>query len=150
MSFKIKSQENLWSGVMFMAFGLTAVVMAREYSLGTATRMGPGYYPRYLGIGLSILGAIITLTAFRTEGERIQPFGWRGPVMLTIGFAAFGWAIDKLGFVVALVALILCSGLARKDVRVIELILMSAVLILGSFFIFIYCLDLPFRLFWWR
>ena len=148
MKLKIKNQENFWAGLMFIAFGLFAVWVSRAYPMGTAMRMGPGYFPTYIGAILAILGTIITLTSFRVEGEKIKPFAWRGMIMLGLGVATFGWAIDRIGFVVALFATILFSALAGKEFKPLEVLIMSGILIIGSVALFIYGLELTFPLFW--
>lgn len=150
MPLKIKKQEDFWSGLMFIAFGIIAIVISGDYPMGSAMRMGPGYFPRSLGIITAMLGLIITLTAFRTEGPKIKPFAWRGVIMLSLGFLIFGWAIEHVGFVPALLPLILCSALAGKEFKTREALIMSAVLITGCVALFIYLLELPFPLFCWR
>jgi len=147
---KIKSPENFWSGLLFIGFGVIAIVVSHSYRMGTSMRMGPGYFPTYIGWILSILGAIIVLTSFRVEGEKIKPFTWRGIAMLALAFAFFGWAIERIGFVPALFVLIFCSALAGKTFRPLEALIMCVVLIAGSIALFIYGLNLPFPLFGWR
>jgi len=39
---KISNQEDFWSGILFIAFGLIAVIVSRNYPMGAAIRMGPG------------------------------------------------------------------------------------------------------------
>lgn len=46
----IKDNADFWAGAMFILFGAVAVYMARNYPMGSAMRMGPGYFPMYLGI----------------------------------------------------------------------------------------------------
>ena len=75
MKLKIKNQENFWSGLMFLGLGIITVVIARDYRMGSAARMGPGYFPIYLGIIMMILGAIITFTSLKTDGRGVKPFG---------------------------------------------------------------------------
>jgi uncharacterized membrane protein YqjE len=147
---KIKSEQDFWSGLLFMGLGIAAFVISRDYFLGTSLRMGPGYFPRYVGIVLSILGGIITLTSFRVEGEKARGFGWRAIVMPTLGFLIFGWAIDRIGFLLAMFAMIVCSMLAGKKFRLLEVLITCGVLISGSIALFIYGLQLPFSLFWRR
>jgi hypothetical protein len=147
---KIKNQEDFWSGLMFIGFGILSIAISRDYPMGTAMRMGPGYFPTYLGAIMAILGAIITLTAFRTTGEKIKPFAWRGMILLTIAFTIMGWGIDHVGFVPSLFGMIFCAALAGKEFRLVEVLIMSVVLIIGCIALFIYGLDLPFPLFWWR
>jgi len=146
MRFKIKNQENFWAGILFFGFGILTAILSQNYPMGVAMRMGPGYYPFYLGIILAILGTIITCTAFRIEGEPVKNFGWRGIFMLSLGFSFFGWAVDTIGFLPALVGLILCSAFAMKGVRMHEFLIMCLVLVAGSLFIFIYLLNLPYPL----
>ena len=122
---KIKSQEDFWTGLMFIGFGVLAVVVAQGYPMGAAIRMGPGYFPTYLGAIAIVIGAIVT------------------------AFVSFGLLIERAGFVPALLALIIMSSLAGRDSRLLELVLLALVLIGGSVALFIYGLELPYALFPW-
>lgn len=147
---QIKSQVDFWGGVLFIAFGLLAIIVARDYPMGSAMRMGPGYFPTYIGIALVAFGAWIAVDGFRKEGERIGSFPWRAIVLLSIGFSTFAWSIDNLGFIPALAILIAATSLAGADFRWKEIAVEMVVLIAGCWAIFIYGLELPFPLFWYR
>jgi len=67
---------------MFVAFGILAIVLARNYPLGSALRMGPGYFPTYLGAIMIVIGAIMTGRAYRIEGKGIGRWGWRPLLVL--------------------------------------------------------------------
>ena len=146
---KIKSQEDFWTGLMFVGFGVLAIVVSRDYPMGSALRMGPGYFPTYLGAILVVIGAIILGRSYRVEGEGIGPWGWRPLLWLSAAFAAFGLLIEDAGFVLALLALIVASSLAGRDTRPVELVILIALLITGSVALFVYGLELPYRLFPW-
>ena len=45
----IRNARDVLAGLLFMAFGAVALVMAQSYAIGTAARRGPGYFPRLLG-----------------------------------------------------------------------------------------------------
>jgi hypothetical protein len=150
VKFTIKSQEDFWAGLMFIGFGLVAIYISRDYPMGSAMRMGPGYFPTYLGVIMALLGAAITALSFRVEGERVKPFAWRAMILLAVAFAVFGWGVDHIGFVPALGALIFLSALAGREFKLKEVLVLMAVLIVGSWALFIYGLELPFPLFWWR
>lgn len=150
MKFTIKSQEDFWAGLMFIGFGLLAIYISQDYPMGSAMRMGPGYFPTYLGVIMALLGSAITLVSFKMEGERVKPFAWRAMILLSLAFAIFGWAIDHVGFVIALGALIFLSALAGREFRLKEVLVLMACLIVGSWALFIYGLELPFPLWWWR
>jgi hypothetical protein len=147
---KIKSQEDFWAGLVFIGFGVLAVIVSRDYPMGSAMRMGPGYFPTYLGIMMALLGAGISAFSFRIEGEKVAGFAWRAMVLLSVAFVIFGWAIDHIGFIPALAIMIFLSALAGKEFKLKEVAILAVVLIVGSWALFIKGLELPFPLFWWR
>jgi len=68
--------KDFLSGVMFIAFGLTALYFGNHLALGTPVRMGPGYVPHKLACIMLILGGIISLvplygTATHAEKQAI-------------------------------------------------------------------------------
>jgi hypothetical protein len=146
---KVRSQEDFWSGLMFIGFGVLAVVLARDYPMGSAMRMGPGYFPTWLGVISIVLGAILAGRSFRIAGEGVGRWGWRPLLWLSAAFAGFGLLIEPAGFVAALVALIVASALAGRDSRPLEFVILLVVLISASVGLFIYGLELPYRLFPW-
>jgi hypothetical protein len=145
---RISSQEDFWAGVMFIAFGVTAIVIARDYPFGSAMRMGPGYFPTLIGGGLILLGTLVSAMGFRRQGEGIGKFPWRAIVMMSVAFAVFAWGIDNLGFIPALAVLIVLSSLSSRHSKWIEVAIEAVVLIAGCWAVFIYGLGLPFPLWW--
>src|SRR5688572_21474292 len=111
---RIRSQEDFWAGLMFIGFGALAILLARNYPMGSAMRMGPGYFPTYLGAISIFIGALLAGRSFRFEGDGIGRWGWRPLLWLSAAFAAFGLLIEPVGFVPALVALIVASSLAGR------------------------------------
>jgi hypothetical protein len=152
VQFKIKSQEDFWAGLMFIGFGLTAIVVATDYPMGSAMRMGPGYFPTYLGAIMIALGAIIAFRSTVVKGEGIRAFGWRGLLFLSLAFLAYGLIIDNfdLGFIPSIAAVVILSTLATREFRLVESLILMAVLALGTTALFIWGLGLPYPLFWWR
>jgi hypothetical protein len=65
---KVSNGKDFWAGVMFAAFGLAFMIVAQNYSMGTAVRMGPAYFPTVLGGMLAILGGIILFQSFISKG----------------------------------------------------------------------------------
>ena len=71
---KVKSQKDLWSGLLFVTAGIVFAVGATGYSLGHSARPGPGYFPLGLGILLALLGLVVlakALTVDVPDGGRI-------------------------------------------------------------------------------
>lgn len=147
---KIRNPEDFWSGVMFLAFGILAVYISLDYPMGTAMRMGPGYFPTYLGGMLIVIGVIVALISLKTESEPIKPFAWKPFIWLSVSFAIFGWGVDHIGFIPALTASVVLCALAGQVFKVKEVLIMTVVLVAGATAVFIYGIDLPYPLFWWR
>lgn len=152
MQLKIKSQEDFWAGLMFIGFGLLAVIVARDYPMGSAMRMGPGYFPTYLGAIMIVMGAIISFRSTIVEGAKIRAFGWRGLFFLSLAFATYGFLIDTMdvGFILSIGAVVLLSTLASREFHWFESLWLTAVLVLGTTAVFIWGLEMPYPLFWWR
>lgn len=62
---KIKNYQDFYAGLMFIIFGGLAAWLSTSYSMGTGARMGPGYFPFWLGVILAGLGG---LTLFKAIG----------------------------------------------------------------------------------
>ena len=69
---QLRNKQDFWSGVMFILLGLGFAWKATSYSMGTAARMGPGYFPHWLGIIMAILGAVILLSSLRPKAEETE------------------------------------------------------------------------------
>src|ERR1700730_17908272 len=111
----IRNPKDFYSGLLFIAFGVAAIAIGSAYTLGTAARMGPGYFPRILGILLVFLGAIITASGLRGHGEGIPPFKWRPTVIVLASVVIFGFIVSSLGVAISTVLLILMASAASHE-----------------------------------
>ncbi len=64
------TRRTFFAGLLFVAFGIAAIAIGSGYPLGTAARMGPGYFPRILGILLITFGAAIAARGLKLRGSR--------------------------------------------------------------------------------
>ena len=71
---RIRAPKDFWSGVMFCGFAVVAILAARGYSLGTAGKMGSGYFPLLLGGLLAALGAVLIGRSLVLSGEPVARF----------------------------------------------------------------------------
>lgn len=108
------NKPDFWSGVMFVVLGIGFSLGATEYSMGTAARMGPGYFPFWLGVLLSVLGAYVGLSALarKADEEEVAKFDWK-ICIIVIGSVAFcGIAMNYLGIYISVFLLVVVSSLA--------------------------------------
>src|SRR5215831_15061495 len=117
---KIRAPKDFWSGVMFCAFALVGLIAARGYSLGSAGKMGPGYFPLLLGGVLAALGAILIARSIAIAGEPLARFHVLPLVVVAAAVCLFGVMVEPLGLVVSLAVLTMLSAAAGRPFRPLE------------------------------
>ncbi len=113
----IRHPKDFFAGLLFIAFGVAAIVIGSTYALGTAARMGPGYFPRILGILLIGLGAILALCALRLQGSPVPAFKWRPTVIVLGSVVLVGLIVEQIGLFVSTIGLIFVSSMASHEFR---------------------------------
>lgn len=113
----IKGPQDFWAGVMYIAFGGAAMYLARDYGMGTAARMGPGYFPTVLGGLLMLFGVSALLRSFIRPGEAIGAIAWKPLLRVTAAILLFAVLVQTGGLILALLALILVSAAASIKFR---------------------------------
>jgi hypothetical protein len=142
---RVKSQRDLWSGLMFVATGVGFAWGATSYTFGSSARPGPAYFPFGLGVLLAVLGAIVffkALTIETEDGEKVGSFAWRPLFYIVATVAVFGWALPHLGLFVALPILVVVAALAGDEFHWGEALFNAALLTVFSWAIFSWGLGL--------
>jgi hypothetical protein len=143
---KIKSPRDFWAGLMFIFFGLFFLIGAAHYRLGSAGRMGPGYFPSMLGGVLAVIGGIVLFRSLAAKGPKVAAIPLRLLFLITLSLLGFGYLLQPIGLVLALALLIVLSAWAGHEFRLREVLLLSFVLIVLSVVVFVKGLGLPFPL----
>jgi len=134
----VRSPKDLVAGLLFIGTGIAAIAIAANYTLGTAARMGPGYFPRLLGMLLIVLGAILTVRSLRLTGPPLPGWKWR-PVLVTLGsVVVFGLIVNRAGLVLSTILLIVMASAASHEFRPREAVISGialAALAVGVFVI---------------
>ena len=139
---KIPRPKDLYAGLLFVAFGVFAIIVARNYPLGTAARMGPGYFPHLLGILLIVLGAALSLTALRGQGPPLPGWKWRPVSIVLLSVVAFGLVLTHAGLVLSTIVLIAVASTASREFRFRESLLSGVLLAALSVGVFVIGLKL--------
>jgi putative tricarboxylic transport membrane protein len=143
----LHDNKNFLSGLFFIGTGGLGIYMAQDYPMGTALRMGPGYFPIVLS-GMLILFGIYCLIQGLLHPEKL-PGNWspRALLILPISAVIFGILMEHAGFIPALIALVFVSAYASREFKFTEVLLMAIGLTVGSWALFIWGLGLPYPLF---
>jgi hypothetical protein len=138
----IRHPKDFIAGLLFVAFGIGAIVVAANYPLGTAARMGPGYFPRMLGILLVVLGAALALRALRLRGAPLPAWPWRPTVIALGSVVLFGAIINQIGLAVSTVILIVLASAASHEFRPKEALISGILLAALAIAVFVVGLKL--------
>jgi hypothetical protein len=144
---KIKSPKDFWSGLMFVGFGVFFMVWAlTHYQMGTAVRMGPGYFPTVLGGMLTVLGAIVMAGSLVAQGESVPQFHLRPLIFVSVAVVLYGYLMKPLGLVGSTAALVFVSAYGGHEFKWKEVTLLFVILFVFSWLVFVKGLTLPFPL----
>ena len=160
MKIRIKSQQDWWAGLMFIAIGLFFIVVALGtpefidrlvgtrlipgYQMGSSVRMGPAYFPVMLGGLLAFLGLLVLLDALVEEGPKVAKFHFRPLFFIAVSSLAFAYLLKPLGLVLAAVILVFIAAFGGHEFKWKEVAILSVVLVIFSVLVFVKGLTLPF------
>ena len=149
MKTRLTQNKDFLAGLLMIGVGAIGFYMALSYPFGSSLRMGAGYFPRVLAGLLIAFGVWIGWRGLRT-GEKVEGiWGWKPLALITLALVSFGWLMGHVGFVPALVVLLFISALAGHEFKFKEVLILSAVMIVFAYGVFIKGLNMPYRLFWW-
>lgn len=164
-----------WKGVLaggiVIIFGLAVAMTSIDYGIGTARRMDTGYYPMLLGFAAVLIGAGIVIfegiarvavstpqkesdsdnrsvsehdgsSKFRLSGSQLRTI-----ILVPLSIAIFALMLEPVGLVPATILLILTSGVAAPQPKLLRLVLIAVLTPVGLWLAFVEGLGLPFKLF---
>lgn len=111
----MKITQDTALGGLFLAIGLTALLIALGYPMGTAGRMGPGYFPLIVSALLALTGLAILVRGRIGASEAISVARWLPLVVVTAALVIFGLLIERIGL--PLSVFLLCVGTATASVK---------------------------------
>jgi Tripartite tricarboxylate transporter TctB family len=145
--------KDLLAGLMFVAIGLVFFVGAYSYQMGTAARMGPGYFPRILGAIMVVLGLLVAGAGLKNQAKWAQSSGigwtWKPVFLVTAAVILFGFTLPNLGMIAAIIVLIGLAGYAAHDKVYSQLAMIAVLMCVFCAGVFIYGLKLQMKLFPW-
>jgi hypothetical protein len=112
----VKSPRDFCSGLLYIAIGGGALFIAlRDYTIGTAAHMGPGYFPAFLSSLLIIFGILSVVRALAITGPAMERFAWRQLAIIVGAVVLFAFLIERLGLVLTLpIFVIVCATASSK------------------------------------
>lgn len=154
---KIGHDKNFWGGVLFILIGGAFALIARGlklgdtvllagYTMGTPARMGPGFFPFYLGVILMLLGIVVLVSGLKVhQGDdgKIEKFHWK-PILFVLGsVVVFGILLKPLGMLLDGVILVLGASLGSYEFRPKQAVILGIALSIFCALVFVAGLKLP-------
>ena len=139
----IRGRKDFWTGLIYIFVGVSAIIIARDYSMGTGVKMGPAYFPTILGGLLAVIGAIAVIRSFIVPGTPISAFAFKGLVLVTVSALVFGFIVRGAGLAVALPLLVIISAYASTRFRWPQTLVMAVVLTIFCAVVFLKGLGIP-------
>ena len=137
----IKDKREFLAGLTLVGFGIGTLIVARNYPMGTAFRMGPGYFPVVLAGLLIVIGSVVAVGALRSGEGRLPGIAWRPLLVVTAATVLFGLLIDYGGLLLATFFMAAASRLARPGYSWRETILLAVGLAVGCSAVFYFGLK---------
>ena len=147
---RVKSPQDLGAGIIFIVIGLVGLYFGKDLTYGTASRMGPGYFPMWLSGIILVLGVITGGRSLAVKGPRIEPFRIRPIFFVLVGVLAFAYLIEHIGLALSIFLMTLIAVQSRSDTRQIEMILLAAGLSISAVVVFVYVLGQGMPPWWGR
>ncbi len=143
--------QDFLAALIFVAIGAGAFVVAGDYPLGTARRMGPGMFPLLVsgllvavGIGLAIqalAGGALRLHRLHVADLRTL----RALFFVMLGLLAFAVLIRPAGLFLATAAIVFVSTRAEAGQKLLPAVVLAVAVATGATLIFVQAIGLPIR-----
>jgi len=139
----IRSAKDFWSGLIYIFFGSSAIVIALDYGMGTALKMGAAYFPSVLGGLLILIGSISVIRSFIVQGTPIGELAFKGLAYVIGSVVLFGLMVRGAGLAIALPLLVVISAFGSSRFRWGSTLAMAAGLTVFCVLVFIKGLGVP-------
>jgi hypothetical protein len=138
----VRNWKDVIGGALLVSLGIYVAIAAFGFGLGTASRMGAGYYPLMLGTTAILVGLVIAVNGLREPGEmpRIEVYTF---LLVIGGLIAFVLLVERAGILPAIWGLVGLSALADRDITVFEIICLALAASITAWVLFVIVLQLP-------
>lgn len=140
---RIKSGQDLLTGLLFLVIGAGALWIGADYPMGTSQRPGTGVLPYILSWCLIGTGALLLLKSAIIEGPELTGWAWRPIVMVTLATVAFALLIDQYGLVLTMLVSMTLAALGTPETRWLEYSMFAVIMVVIAIAMFIKGLGMP-------
>lgn len=144
MKFRIRNHQDMAAGLIYVLAGAGFSLGALNYKIGEAARMGPGWFPFWVGILLMAVGFATSAAGLRASAAeaRVQRPELRSVAWILGSVVLFGLLLQPAGLALSLAVLVIVSSMGSHEFSWKGTLLNTAVLIVFSVGAFIKGINL--------
>lgn len=147
---RVRSPQDLGAGTVLILIGTAGLIFGQDLRIGTAARMGPGYFPLILSILIVLLGLIIGARGFALDGPPLEKFHFRPIFFVLSAIVASGYLMNIFGLALTAIVVTGLAALARPQPDLRETLLLGVGMALFTVVVFVYALGQPLPAWWGR
>jgi hypothetical protein len=147
---RVTSPQDFGAGAVFVVIGVAGILFGSGLPMGTAGRMGPGYFPMLLSGLIILIGLITAARGVTVDGPPIEKFHLRPLLFILAAIAVSGYLLNWFGLAITTVIVTLLAALARPKANLGEAAVLGLGLGLFAIGVFVYALNQPLPAWWGR
>jgi len=141
--------RDVVAGLAMLGIGsFVAVYAYSQYDMGTLNRMGPAFFPVWLGGILAVLGFFIALPAFFREGRALS-VDLKTLVCVTLSIVVFASLLKVLGILITTFIAVMISSVAKGGVSWKARVFVALGISATTWLVFIFGLGMILPVFPW-
>lgn len=140
----IRHQQDCVLGIFYIVSGAAFSMVAYSYPMGSVARMGPGFFPFYLGLLLTALGVILVVKSLARTASvtRVRKIDVDILAILVASISAFGVLMASVGMIVSTFVSVLIAGFASRSLSMRQTLICAVVLTTAATQLFVTALGL--------
>lgn len=146
--FRVKAPQDFGAAIVIMLIGLAGLYFGADLTMGTASRMGPGYFPRLLSWLIVAVGAFVGLRSLTIEGASIEAPYFRPILFVCAAIIVYGYMMAWFGLFPTAIVMAIVAAYARRHVNLLETIAFAVGMSVFTVLIFVYALGQPLPPWW--
>jgi putative tricarboxylic transport membrane protein len=145
-SLTISNPRDFFGGLILVGIALFALWASSNLGGMRGFAFGAGTAPRLFAGLLAVFGAIVAIMGMATKGPAVEPFAFRGPIVITLAVLIFAFTARSFGLVASSFVSIVVAAQASPDSRLVSTLIWATVLTVFCAVLFPYGLNLPMAL----
>lgn len=138
-----RNWPELFAGLFLLVLGGAGIIGSLALHIGTASNMGPGYFPLASSLAIFACGLFQLFQVLRAGEASLPRIDWLPLVTISAGGVVYALMISRFGLLPAIVGCTVTCGLFDPRLRVKHLVALCVVLCLLAYLTFVAGLGLP-------